>query len=382
MSLRRTAIKLAAFVVGTALLGSVVVGTLAGESLGKTDTYHAIFGDVSGLRTGDPVRVTGVVVGKVTGEKLVDASHVKVTFSVNRKQHLSTTTYAVVRYANLLGQRFLALTQDAKPGQPLRHGATIPQERTAPALSLTALFNGFRPLFQSLDTKQINELSGEIVQILQGESGVIDDLLAQVASLTTDLANRDELIGGVIDSLSKLLHTVAKHDTELESMVDSLTHLTANLAAATPTIRNSLSSVDDLMQSVAGLLSGLDEHGLTNQAIDLDALTKVVAQHQDVLDATVKGFPDAFGHFDRISQNGNWINAYACSAISKIVGTPYITPQQISILIADGLGNNALASTIQLLLGGLLPSGVHVSVPFRIPEGKVGNQSAHSAVCR
>ena len=114
-----------------------------------------------------------------------------------------------MRYANLLGQRYLALTQSSGPGTPLRYGDTIPQTRTAPALSLTALFNGFRPLFSGLSPTQVNELSGDIVGVLQGESGRVDDLITKTADLTRNLAQRSETFSQVIDGLTKLLGTVA-----------------------------------------------------------------------------------------------------------------------------------------------------------------------------
>ncbi len=90
-----------------------------------------------------------------------------------------------MRYANLLGP---ALSR-ADPGRDpaassCAHGATIPDSRTAPALSLTDLFNGFRPLFTALRPSQVNELSQDIIDVLQGQSGRIDDLVARTADLT------------------------------------------------------------------------------------------------------------------------------------------------------------------------------------------------------
>jgi phospholipid/cholesterol/gamma-HCH transport system substrate-binding protein len=397
-SQRGTAIKLAVFVVVTSVLGLSIVGTLLGKDVGVTDRYHAIFADVSGLHTGDPVRVAGVVVGKVTGEKLVDASHVEVTFTANRDQQLSTSTHAVVRYANLLGQRFLALTDGATPSTssisstssalgttsaPLPHGGTIPETQTAPALSLTVLFNGFRPLFQSLNPDQVNQLSAEIVALLQGEDGTIEDLLAQTAQLTTNLAQRDSLFKGIVDGLAKLLGTVASHDSQLQLAVTSLRSLTGGLAADSPNIGASLGAVDRLMSSVGDLLSGLGTHNLHGDAIDLNALADVIARNTTTLDSTIKAFGPTFATFDVVTQSGNWINAYPCSVVAATSGTPTATPAQISTLIGDYLGGgNAAITTVFELLGGLFPNSIGLPVPLKIPTGPIGNPSAGSAACR
>jgi phospholipid/cholesterol/gamma-HCH transport system substrate-binding protein len=382
-SQRTTVIKLGVFVVITSLLGLTVYGTLRGKPVGTTDSYHAIFADVSGLHPGDPVRVSGVVVGSVSSEKLVDATHVRVTFAANRDQRLTSTTSAVVRYANLLGQRFLALVPGDAAGTPLAPGATIPQEHTAPALSLTALFNGFRPLFQSLNPGQINQLSAEIVQILQGEGGTIEDLLAQTAQLTTNLADRDQVFTSIVDSLGTLLSTVSSHDTQLTSAITSLTSLTRTLAADSPGIGASITSVDKLMASVGGLLGGLQVHGLHTTAVDLNALADVLAKNSATLDATIKGFPQTFGTFDVATQSGSWLNAYPCAASVAVYGTPTATPAQIASLIADYLGGGkGVLSSVLNLIGGLFPKGLALPVPLKIPTGAVGNPNTHSAVCR
>ena len=58
------------------------------------------------------------------------------------------------------------------------------------------------------DPKDVNKLSYEIIQVLQGEGGTIDSLLAHTASLTTTIAGKDEVIGQVIDNLNAVLDTV------------------------------------------------------------------------------------------------------------------------------------------------------------------------------
>ena len=66
---------------------------------------------------------------------------------------------AKIRYRNLVGQRYVALTEGA--GEPRRRCAAdglIPLTQTTPALDLTVLFNGFRPLFTALTPQDVNQL--------------------------------------------------------------------------------------------------------------------------------------------------------------------------------------------------------------------------------
>ena len=370
--MRGTLIRLGVFVAVSSVLGVLVFGTLGGERTGPTSTYHAMFGDISGLRAGDPVRVSGVKVGQVTSTKLRDAEHVEVTFTANRDQQITTTTHVVVRYANLLGQRFLALTRGTDPGRELAPGATIPLDRTAPALSLTVLFNGFQPLFNALDPPQVNALATEVVQVLQGQGGTIQSLLAHTADLVVNLADRDQLFAQILDGMSGVLQVVSQHDAQLGGLLASLHHLTAGLATDTPAIDSSLDGVNDLLSSVDGLLTQLADHSLDADISAANAVTGTLARNQATLDQLVKGFPVAFGDFARVSQNGNWINSYLCGTVVRTEGQGYLTLGDIAT--AGGLPP-ALVTLLTLL-------PLKAPLPLNVPNGKVGSSSQQTAVCR
>jgi phospholipid/cholesterol/gamma-HCH transport system substrate-binding protein len=378
---RRVVVKLVIFVLISGFAGTLVFGTLLGSDVGMTDTYHASFADASGLRSGDPVRVSGVVVGEVSDVHLTNATTVDVTFTANHDQQLTTTTNAVVRYQNLLGQRFLALTQSGAPGSVLRPGGTIPRSRTAPALSLTVLFNGFRPLFQSLNVDQVNQLTGEIVQVLQGETGTIDDLVSQTAQLTTNLADRSDVFTGVVDNLTKLLQTVVKHDDQFAGALDDLRGLAAELAADSPNISRSLDAIDGLASSVSTLLRGVRANGIHDIVRNIGEVTDTLSSNSALLDTTFKAFPQAFTVLDRVTQTGSWINAYSCEAYAKTIGSPVITGQNLADALSIYLtGKPGGLLTIVLKLVGLDKPGV--TIPVTVPQGLIGNPNTHSKACR
>ncbi len=116
------------------------------------------------------------------------------TFRVKSDVPLTTASRAEVRFLNLVGDRYLALEAgDDADAEPLDQDEPLPIEQTSPALDLTTLFNGFKPLFQALQPKDVNELTLNLVQVLQGEGGTVQGLLQKTASLTTTLADRDKL---------------------------------------------------------------------------------------------------------------------------------------------------------------------------------------------
>jgi phospholipid/cholesterol/gamma-HCH transport system substrate-binding protein len=371
-------VRLVAFVALAGFLAVMELTTLTGPHTGTTDGYSAIFGTadgVSGLRVGNSVRVAGVAVGKVTGVELVDARHAKVLFSANRNQKITTNTFAIVRYANLLGQRYLALTQNAPGGRPLPPGATIPQQRTAPALSLTDLFNGFRPLFSALTPGEVNELSRDIIDVLQGQTSRIQDLIARTADLTQNLAARDQTFAQVVDSLSRLLTTVSRHDVKLANVVTSLHQLTSVLHRDGAAILGSAKGVDELIGSVGDLFEKLDQHSLPADIKDAASLTTLLAGNTRTVASLVSGFAQAFQTFARVSQNGNWINVYACNVFVKTYGSVNITIGQVVGSLVDFLH-------LPPAIAKLLPGGPQLNLPLKLPNGQVGGANTHTGVCR
>jgi phospholipid/cholesterol/gamma-HCH transport system substrate-binding protein len=378
-------IRLGIFFVIAGLLGAMEVGTLTGPHVGTTHSYHAIFGGpdgVSALRVGNPVKVSGVAVGKVTSVKLLDAEHARVTFTANEDQTLTTNTWAIVRYANLLGQRFLALTQAGDgAGTPLKAGATIPQNQTQPALSLTALFNGFRPLFAALTPQQVNDISNDLIKILQGQTSTIDDLVVKTADLTKNLAARDDTFNQVMDSLSNLLTTVSKHDNQLAGIVTSLHSLTTQLHADGPAILDSLDSVDGLMGSVSSLFAGLQDHNLPGDITDLNSVTGVVSKNSAELDKLINNFVLAFGDFARITQNGNWANIYPCNVFVVTRGTASVTTADALNSLSQTLGGGLNGLLATLGVGTQALAALAAPIPLTIPNGQYGSNASHSAVC-
>ena len=187
-----------------------------------TNTYNAVFTNVSGLKGGNFVRIAGVEVGKVRNMTLHKDGTVTVEFAVDKNLTLTQGTKAAVRYENLIGDRYLSLEDGPGSVRKLQPGQTIPLARTSPALDIDALVGGFRPLFRALDPDQVNALSGELLRVFQGQGGTMASVLAQTSTLTSTLAGRDELIGDVIKNLNTVLDTFAERDDQFAEGLDKL----------------------------------------------------------------------------------------------------------------------------------------------------------------
>ena len=128
--------------------------------------------------------------------------------------------------------------------------------RTQPALDLTVLFNGFKPLFAALSPQDVNQLSGEIIQVLQGEGGTINSLLAHTASLTSTARRprrRDR--PDHHQPQRRARHGRRRATTSSTSCSVQLQRFVSGLSADRVAIGSSLANINELAADTAGLLS-------------------------------------------------------------------------------------------------------------------------------
>jgi phospholipid/cholesterol/gamma-HCH transport system substrate-binding protein len=294
------------------LATTVLALTIANASGEDRVSYTARFTDATGLLRGDDVRIAGVVVGVVDDVRIVDRRFAEVAFSVRRDQRIPATATASILYKNLIGQRFVQLGQGAGPaGEQLPEGGTIPVERTKPPLNLTTLFNGFKPLFTALDPQQVNQLSFEIIQVLQGQGGTVKSLLASTASLTSHLADRDQLIGQVIDNLNGVLETVNARDQQLSELVGSLQALVSGLAKDREPIGDAIESIGELTDVTAGLV-GDARPSLKDDIEQLGKLSGNLNDTAPKLEQTIRFMPYKLNVLNRSASYGSWFQFYLC----------------------------------------------------------------------
>ncbi len=310
-------VKLVIFMVVTALATGVLAIIIGNISFGSTHSYQAEFVDATGLVKGDDVRIAGVRVGSVQGISIVDRTHAMVTFSVASDTALMRSTHADIRYRNLVGQRYIALTNEIGSTGVLDPGSTIPVAHTSPALDLTVLFNGFKPLFQALSPADVNELSYEIIQVFQGQGGTLDGMLAHTASITQTLANRDHVIGQLITNLNSILAHVGNRNRQLNHLITTFRQFVGGLKHDRGAILGSLDQISSLSTQTADLVSGIrapfvsDIHHLRGFAANLD-------HGKAEIDRTLQVLPIKLTKVGRTAIYGSWFNFYLCDFTGQI----------------------------------------------------------------
>ncbi|HEY0951818.1 MCE family protein [Nocardioides sp.] len=309
--------KLLIFIVVTTLATSVLVATIGNITFSGSNDYRAVFVDATGVVKGDDVRIAGVKVGTVKKVEIVDRTHALVSFDVADDTTLSGATHAAIRYRNLVGQRYLALTDEIGDSDPLPAGATIPITRTSPALDLTVLFNGFKPLFQALSPADINQLSYEIVQVFQGEGGTLEGLLTHTASVTSTLADRDQLIGDLIDNLNEVLDHIGDRDVQLSRLITTFRTFVGGLKDDRQAILGSLDQISELSVQTADLVDGI-RAPFVGDIKQLREVARNLDNGKGELDRALQVLPIKLNKIGRTATYGSWFNFYLCHFQGRI----------------------------------------------------------------
>jgi len=195
------------FIIALILLAVMIELVEEWQPFAKQHQYHTFFTSAVGLKVGDPVRMAGVEVGKIT-DIGIDHLQVRVDFMVNDQVSIRTDSRAMIRQMNLLGGQFLGLdfgnpqSEVLPPESEIKsiHGSSIDE-------LVTSLDKNQKQLFSKMDqiVDKINSGQGLIGKLVN-DDGIYDDLKQSIASLRKIAAGleKNDLAGDLGKTMANL----------------------------------------------------------------------------------------------------------------------------------------------------------------------------------
>ena len=240
--------------VGALVLVGFVVFTgfmfwLTGRSLvSKTVAVSVVFKNVSGLKEGDPVRVSGVKKGRVGPVRLQRVGHVSVTLQLDPEVRPHKDARATVASADFLGAKYvdydpglsdtLLAGGEAIQGLTEEQFADVAQGAAKSAQELIANVNkGLNPgqLASDIHATLIATQRGMEALTKATNGPVIQQTQATLASLERVMSHLDTLLGAA---------NPAQTGKRLDTLSTNLTQLTSRLADATGSLKGLLDKMD------------------------------------------------------------------------------------------------------------------------------------------
>lgn len=218
---------------------------LRGKTLARGERLDIVFGDVVGLKEGDPVRTSGVLVGTVGEIRLERPGRVAVRLELRQREAPRSDARAVVRALDFFGARYI----DYRPGTaatPLPEGQAIRGEKEQDFAEMAQDLSGEgrRALGNAADLMGPGT-SRELRSTLLRAQGLLEELRASSREPARELTGALTSLRQVLQRLDLLAANSANQQT-LANVRDA----TANLAEVTSTLRHTTQSLDSLLVKV------------------------------------------------------------------------------------------------------------------------------------
>lgn len=309
--MRSTGIKLLVFTLFTIFVTFWLASVIGNISL-FNDTYavKAEFSDATGILNGDPVKIGGVTIGKVTHfevESGIATLEMQIQGDVD---YLPENTVAEVKYRNLLGQRVINLVEPEEPSSTeLADGDTIPVENTVPALDLSTVFENLRPLIQSTNPEEINQVARAVLKVFKGREGDFAGILGNLGDISQTLSARDQRLARLIGDLNGVTKILNRQSGDIKTSLGQFNELMESLARATPTIRSVVDELNTAATKFGGILAR-NRANLDQEIGDLSIILSIVNENLGPLDKVAKNLKEVLLATARTQSYGEWWTLY------------------------------------------------------------------------
>lgn len=267
-------------------------------------TYKAVFQDVAGLKTGDPVTVFGLPSGNVEDISL-DNNGAIVEFNLSDDITIGKGATAEIRVKELMGGKLIALTPGTA-AQPLGADDLIQGTTSLDFSTAFAKAGEFMDKFEieDIDTliQNVNRIASSFAKIAEEidsmDTGqLLDDVNASASSLRgilNDAENR-RLVAKVDESLGKINSLADNADSTLNSFGE----LADNINESTlPVVDKTLDQISGMLEDAEGLVETLKD--LTKQMQDQTTVAGRILYDPELateLDETLENLNITLDHF-------------------------------------------------------------------------------------
>jgi len=239
------------------LFGMIILGIMLeiGEKWNpfeKKIRYTTYLTSITGLKVGDPVRLSGVDVGKIDAISIID-NRIRIDFEVKPGTKIKTDSEASLRLTNLLGGQFLGISFGSLEAPLLPPGSTVKGKDVANidiiVDNVSDLTKDAKVFINSLNKNQ-EEVMGKISALLDENRG---NLRGAIANLNSISAKFDRGEG----SLAMLLNDKALYDNANEATA-SLKNITDKIARGEGSI-GKLVNDEAFYNDAKGAIAGIND---------------------------------------------------------------------------------------------------------------------------
>ncbi len=223
----RNPVTIGVIVVALIAAGTTAALALNGGALKDRYTVQARFSDTAGLRSGDKVRVAGIVAGQVGAIREHDG-RVDVSLQIDKGVELPGDVRAEVVVETLLGSKHVRLSGGSDWRHPLAARDVITD--TITPTEVLDVGNTGAPLLEETDAAAIDDLLGKLERVTEGQRGNVGEIVDGLNRLTRAVNARQAEARRLIRSSRTVTSTLAERDDDLLRALDDVNVVLDGLA--------------------------------------------------------------------------------------------------------------------------------------------------------
>ena len=283
--------------------------------------YDAVLPEAAGLKPGDPVRVSGLHVGRVDSVELGEEG-VDVEFTITETGvELGDKTTAEVSVDTVLGDKALELVS-AGDGT-LAEGSVIPVERTSVPYDITEALTDLQTRTSQIDVEQVAKALEQVAVTVEGATPQIRRALKGVSRISATINSRDEALRQLLGRADQFSAILADRSEDMTKIIGQGNLLFGELVERRDDISALLSNLSSMAQQLSGFVA--DNERTLGPAVDaLNTVIKTLRQNKDNLSKTLSGMAVYATGFGEVVSSGQFFTAYLQNLVPGNLLTPDI----------------------------------------------------------
>ncbi len=267
------------FIAGLIVLGALLEVGEQWNPFEKKVPYKTYLSSITGLKIGDPVRLAGVDVGKITRIQLHE-EQIEIGFEVEPGTRIKQDSTASLRLTNLLGGQFLGISFGSREAALLPPGGTVKGRDLANMDEIVdnvgELTKEAKAFIFELNKNQ-NDVMGKISSMLDENRGNLRDAIGNINNITAKFDRGDGSLAMLLNdktlyqnandtvaSFKVIAGKIEKGEVRRKLIHDDSLYLNANKA---------LVSVNDGMKDVKEIAAKINRgEGTAGKLVNDDAL--------------------------------------------------------------------------------------------------------------
>ncbi len=304
-------------IVGTLL---AIAGTfqVAKLSFIAGDTYTAYFIEAGGLQPGDPVKVAGSPVGKVTGVGL-EGPNVKVTFTAKHVR-LGDATTSQIKTNTLLGARYVNLVP--KGGGSLAR-STIPVARTTAPYSLTQELEDVSGTVGQVDTDQLAQALSTFSDTFRDTAGDIGPAMDGLTELSKTISSRDQAIRDLFAKAEGVTEVFRQRTQQITTLMLDGNSLIAELENRRDSLNKLLVNTTAVADQISGLVNDNNQQ-LKPALTELNATLELLRRNQSNIVSAVSRVSSFITGFGEGVASGPWFQASLDASVGAVPTSTFV----------------------------------------------------------